>query len=71
MFFSIVILLLIVLGLPFRQDDQPAAATASPMTARTRLGAPRGWSTGLAVAVLAALAPAIALGLDHAATDAG
>jgi exosortase A len=67
LFFSFVILVLIVLGLPFRQDDQPEAASSSPMKPGTH-PARHGLITGFAVAVLAALAPAIALGLDHAAT---
>jgi exosortase/archaeosortase family protein len=64
-FFSIVILLLIVLGLPFRQDDQPTPATISPMRpdpAASRLGL----LAGLAVAAAAAIGPVVALGLNQA-----
>jgi exosortase A len=64
-FFSIVILVLIALGLPFRQDDQPEVATGSPMTPDP--GAARlGLVAGLAVAALAALSPVLVLGLDRA-----
>ncbi len=69
-FFSLVILMLIVLGLPFREDDQP---DKPPMLSdqtepgRTEPGmARRGVLAGLAVAVLACLGPAIVLGLDQA-----
>jgi exosortase A len=64
-FFSIVILLLIVAGLPFREDEQPVAATTSPMTSDPR-SARQGLVAGLAVAVLAALGPAVVLGLNEA-----
>jgi exosortase A len=63
-FFSIVILLLIVAGLPFRQDEQSVAAPA-PMPHDPR--APRlGVAAGLAVAALAAICPLIVLGLNEA-----
>jgi exosortase len=64
-FFSIVILILIALGLPFREDGQPDAENKSPMTPDPR-AARQGLVTGLAVAVLAALAPVFVLGLDAA-----
>lgn len=67
-FFSVVMLLLIVAGLPFRQDgaaDGPAPAPALP------LGAPRGTAlaaaTGLALA-LAAAGPAVAMAIDAGGT---
>lgn len=64
-FFSIVILMLIVLGLPFRQDEQPEPATDAPMTPDP--GATRtGLAAGIAVAALAALGPGIVLGLNQA-----
>ncbi len=64
-FFSIVILLLIAVGLPFREDGEPDPVNLSPMTpdpSATR----RGLIAGLAVAALAALGPAIVLGLSQA-----
>jgi exosortase A len=65
MFFSVVILLLIVLGLPFRQDNQPEPVTNSPMPADP--GAARlGVFAGLAVAAAAALGPVVVLGLNQA-----
>jgi exosortase len=64
-FFSIVILLLIVLGLPFRQDDQSSPVTKSPMPADP--GAARlGLLAGLAVAAAAAIGPVVVLGLNQA-----
>jgi exosortase A len=64
-FFSLVILLLIVLGLPFRQDGQPVPVTNSPMPADP--GAARmGLFAGLAVAAAAAVGPLLVLGLNHA-----
>ena len=64
-FFSLVILLLIVVGLPFRQDDQPTPTTMSPMPADP--GAARlGVFAGLAVAAAAALGPVVVLALNQA-----
>jgi exosortase/archaeosortase family protein len=64
-FFSIVILMLIGLGLPFREDGEPERATASPMTPNA--GAARtGMLAGVAVAVLAALGPVLVMGLNRA-----
>jgi|HubBroStandDraft_1064217.scaffolds.fasta_scaffold05715_5 exosortase A len=63
-FFSIVILLLIVAGLPFRQDEQSEAAPM-PMTHDPR-AARQGLIAGLAVAALAAFCPMIVLGLNQA-----
>jgi exosortase/archaeosortase family protein len=64
-FFSIVILLLIALGLPFRQDEEPEPATDTPMTPGPD-AARHGLVAGLAVAALAAIGPVIVLGLDQA-----
>jgi exosortase A len=65
-FFSIVILLLIILGLPFRQDDQPAQATISPMPPDP--GAARlGLLTALVVTAAAAVGPVVVTGLSRAA----
>ena len=64
-FFSIVILLLIVVGMPFRQDDQPVPATISPM--RADPGAARlGLLAGVFLAAAAAIGPVIILGLNRA-----
>ncbi|MSP02188.1 MAG: exosortase [Acetobacteraceae bacterium] len=65
-FFSIVILLLTVFGLPFRQDDQAELATASPMTP-AQGASRRGLWAGLAVAAAACLGPAVVLGLNVSA----
>ena len=65
-FFSLVILMLILIGLPFRQDEQPEPVNASPMTPSP--GAARqGLIAGLAVAVAAAIGPMAVLGLNRAA----
>jgi exosortase/archaeosortase family protein len=64
MFFSIVILVLIASGLPFRQDNELEPAV-SPMGPRRMMGP--GWLAGLTVAVAAALGPAVALRLDRTA----
>jgi exosortase A len=60
LFFSIVTLLLILAGLPFRQDPAPAPAPAQAAPAGRMLPA------AAVVAVLAAIGPAIAAGLDRA-----
>ncbi|HEX2942038.1 MAG TPA: archaeosortase/exosortase family protein, partial [Rhodopila sp.] len=61
LFFSLVILLLIALGLPFRQDDMPGEAEPQPGMKDSRRQ-PRQWggmaAAVLAVIVLSALAPA-------------
>jgi exosortase A len=66
MFFSIVILMLIALGLPFREDtlpiDPPAPALPGPPIS---LG--RGFSAAAIVVVLAAIGPGLTLGLAQAA----
>jgi exosortase A len=64
-FFSIVILILIALGLPFREDGEPEEATTSPMTPDPG-AARKGLLASLAVAVLAALGPVLILGLNRA-----
>jgi exosortase A len=65
-FFSIVILMLTLLGLPFREDNRPDPAPASPMIPDPNASR-RGLLAGIALAVLAALGPAIVLGLNQAA----
>ena len=65
-FFSLVILLLILIGLPFRQDEQAQPVTASPMTPPAA-GSRQGLMAGLAVAAAAAIGPLAVLGLDRAA----
>ncbi len=66
MFFSIVILMLIALGLPFREDtlpvDPPPPALPGPPMS---LG--RGFSAAAIVVVLAAIGPGLTLGLAQAA----
>ncbi len=66
MFFSIVILLLVLLGLPFRQDTAPRRAA---VPARRRFPPPAAFCAGVAVAavVLALLGPACAWAPDHRA----
>ena len=67
LFFSIVILLLILLGLPFREDlggwtrhpDRAQSATPAKLE--------RGLAAALAIAVLAALGPALSYGLHRVA----
>ena len=64
-FFSMVILLLILLGLPFREDREPFRGQAAPLPSRM----PRP-ATGLAVAavlVLSGLGPALALAFNRLA----
>jgi exosortase A len=63
LFFSIVILLLTLLGLPFRQDGA-APRPAEPRTAAAVRSWPRGaMATALALAAVAAVTPAVAGGL--------
>lgn len=71
LFFSFVILVLIALGLPFRQDDlstrsatPPDAATGSPFSLRRVL------AIALGVVVVAAITPTVAAGLKLAANNA-
>ena len=69
-FFSIVILILIVIGLPFRQDDQPEPPNAFPMSPDP--AAPRrGLWAGVALAVLAAIGPASVFALTRASPVPG
>lgn len=65
-FFSIVILLLIAIGLPFREDEKPEFATTTPMTPEPE-AARRGLFAGVAVAMAAAFAPLAVMGLNRAA----
>ena len=65
-FFSIVILLLIAVGLPFRQDQPMAPVAIAPMTPETG-AARRGLIAGLAVAAAAAIGPLATIGLTQAA----
>jgi exosortase A len=64
-FFSLVILMLIALGLPFREDGEPVRPTVSPMT-QDPGAARQGLVAGLLVAALAALGPLIVLVLSQA-----
>jgi exosortase A len=64
-FFSIVILILIVLGLPFREDETPSAA---PVAARVPIANHfRPAFLGMVTLLLAAIGPAIAAHFDRAA----
>jgi exosortase A len=64
LFFSIVILLLVVFGLPFREDDKPSTPLLTKSTARN----PRSRLPALAaVLLLGTLGPLIAFALDQAA----
>jgi exosortase A len=75
-FFSIVILLLIAVGLPFRQDLQPRSVplpseplrTAAEDSRSSRRAYPRGVLAAVLVAVLAAIGPVLTAGLSMAAT---
>ncbi|HUB11675.1 MAG TPA: exosortase A, partial [Acetobacteraceae bacterium] len=67
-FFSIVILLLIALGLPFRQDIGPAGATSEPPHSAASADPWRGaMLAGFFVLLFAAISPAVALQLDRVA----
>lgn len=65
-FFSLVLLLLVVLGLPFRQDLAPSRSAPAPS------GGPPAWAgvvgAAVAVVVVAAAGPATAALLDQATT---
>ena len=67
-FFSIVILLLIALGLPFRQDIEPEQAPSLSAEEDTpdRNASRHGLLAGLAVAIVAAFGPMVALSLNRA-----
>lgn len=71
-FFSLVIMLLIALGLPFRQDDRkPSPAKAEPIPpTREPLMLRRALMAGAAVCVCAAISPAIATGLGAGGNQA-
>jgi exosortase A len=74
-FFSLVILLLIALGLPFRQDGAPSHASSWPVTDgndnRSRLANDNSSRLAIvaaaAVAAVASISPAVAAGLNRAA----
>jgi exosortase A len=68
-FFSVVILVLIALGLPFRQDAVPMRSTIPPAAS---IGSPFSLRAGLAIAfgvvVVAAISPTVAGGLKMASS---
>lgn len=66
-FFSIVILILIAIGLPFREDDQPEKPNLTPMPADPA-AARQGMMAALAVTVFAMIGPASVFGLSLAAS---
>jgi exosortase A len=66
-FFSLVILMLIGLGLPFRQDLQPATIHPRQHVAGTGPSLRSAFAAATAVAAVAAVAPALAGGLSVAA----
>jgi exosortase A len=66
-FFSIVILLLVAAGMPFREDIEPRQSVAPPATDDAfRLS--RAWPASLGVTAMALVAPGFALWIDHAAS---
>ncbi len=67
LFFSIVILLLIAIGMPFRQDEMPPAPLTSPAP-RTPSRLMPSVAGGLAVCLFAVLSAGTAAGLDRAGT---
>ena len=73
MFFSLVILILIALGLPFREDIGPTRGPARSvvLSARPKQGGGDHWGgaaiAGFLVLLLAAVSPAVATQLDRAA----
>ncbi|MDE2005339.1 MAG: exosortase, partial [Rhodospirillales bacterium] len=73
-FFSIVILLLVLLGLPFREDlrgwTAPVVATPPPPAVSPQAAPPRPLAAALLVALLAALGPAASFALHRAAAAA-
>ena len=66
-FFSLVILLLILLGLPFREDGAPMAADAAPAIGPAIAAHGGGMAAGL-VLLLAAAGPALSAWFDSQAT---
>jgi exosortase A len=65
-FFSIVILMLIVVGLPFRQDDRPPRQSRAAPPVQDAGAGSRGLIAGLGLAVLASLGPLVVLALNQA-----
>ncbi len=65
LFFSMVLILLILLGLAFREDLSPLPAAAPPAR-RGKSSRPRGFVPAGAVVVAAALFPLLAFGIDRA-----
>jgi exosortase A len=66
-FFSIVILVLIALGLPFRQDEISTRSTTPPDEAPIRLVSSRGMlAIALGMVIVAAIAPTVAAALTMA-----
>jgi exosortase A len=64
-FFSFVTLLLILIGLPFRQDRVPEAMPVSPDIPTPSAGTGPALRVAFAVGLLAALGPGLALALDR------
>ncbi|WP_052402338.1 exosortase A [Muricoccus aerilatus] len=64
-FFSLVLVLLILAGLPFREDSAPAGISA-PATPRAAPGGARFVLAGVLVALLSSAAPGVAAVLDEA-----
>ena len=67
LFFSIVILLLIAIGMPFRQDELPQAPS-TPLAPRTPPRLVPSVASGLAVCLFAVFSAGTAAGLDRAGT---
>lgn len=65
LFFSIVILLLVVLGLPFREDDKPPIRVAPEPGGLPAPGS--AWPAAAAVVLLGAIGPLAGFGFDRAA----
>ena len=70
-FFSFVTLLLIVIGLPFREDREPAAAPVAPPAALPVIPRQAMLRVAVAVSLLAAAGPGLTMGLDRGARAAG
>jgi exosortase A len=65
LFFSAVIAVLLLLGLPFRQDGQAFAPPAEPAAPRAVPWVGRCWGAAVTVLLLAGAGPAAAAWLDH------